>query len=678
VTVLPSPPVAKQVPHVWKRAAGPIDDPWAWLRDRDDPDTVAYLEAENRYADAWFDQLAPLRDEIFAEIKARTQETDLSVPARHGPWWYVTRTVEGLEYPIHCRGTSLETADEQVVLDQNVEASGHEFFDLGAFDVSPDHARLAWSSDVTGGERFTMRIRDLSSDRDLDDVLEDTYYSTAWSADGAHLFYTRPDASVRPHQVWRHRVGTPQADDVLVWQEDDEQFFLSVQLTRSERFVVVSANSTTTSEVRILPSDDIEREPVVVRPRQHEHDYALDHWNDRFVILTNLDAEDFRVVIAPLDAPDRWDELVAHVPGRRITSVDAFAGHLVLQEWADARQRIRILFVDGAERALAFDDEVHAVGVGSNPDYATSSIRFGYESLVTPHTVFDEDVTTGERWMRKQTPVIGVDLGRYRSTRTWATAADGQRVPVDVVWRDDTPIDGTAALNLYAYGAYESSVPPWFSIARLSLLDRGVVWALAHPRGGGELGRRWYLDGKLDRKRNTFTDVIAAGEHLVAEGYAAPGRLSVRGGSAGGLMVGAVVTMRPDLFRAAIAEVPFVDVVTTMHDPSLPLTIIEWEEWGNPDDPAMEAYLTSYSPYDNVRPTAYPALYVTTGLNDPRVSYHEPAKWVAKLRATATGTATLLFRTELVAGHGGPSGRYDAWRDEARSLGFLLRELGVS
>ncbi len=675
MTELSSPPVAKQVPHVWKRAAGPVDDPWAWLRDRDDPDTLAYLEAENAYADAWFDRLSDLREQIFGEIKARTKETDLSVPVRHGPWWYVSRTVEGLDYPIHCRGRSAETADETVVLDQNAEAAGHQFFELGAFDASPDHTRLAWSSDFTGGERFTMRVRDLSAGVDLEDGIEDTYYSTAWSADGEHLFYTRPDAAVRPYQIWRHRVGRPQADDVLVWQEDDERFFLAVELTRSGRYVVLSAGSSTTTEVRVLAADDPEGEPVVVRAREHEHEYGVDHWGDRFVILTNLDAEDFRVVTAPLDAPGEWTELVSHRPGRRITQVEAFDGHLALHDWADATQRIRLLFADGSERALSFEDEVHAVDLGANPEYETSTLRFGYESLVTPHTVYDEDVVTGERWLRKQTEVIGVDLTRYRSARTWATTDDGTRVPVDAVWHEDTPIDGTAPLSLYAYGSYEASISPWFSIARLSLLDRGVVWALAHPRGGGELGRRWYLDGKLDHKRNTFTDVLAAAEHLVAERYAAPGRLSVRGGSAGGLMVGAAITMRPALFRAAIAEVPVVAVVTTMHDPTLPLTVIEWEEWGNPEDPAMEAYLASYSPYDNIAPISYPSLYVTSGFNDPRVSYHEPAKWVAKLRATATGDAPLVFRTEIVAGHGGPSGRYDSWRDEARAVAFLLHEL---
>jgi oligopeptidase B len=675
---VPEPPVAKQIPHEWKRAAGPVDDPYAWLRDKDDPDTLAYLQAENAYADAWFDDVAELRETIFQEIKSRTQETDLSVPVRRGPWWYVTRTVEGQDYGIHCRGSAIDASTDVVLLDENVEAAPHEYFELGAFDVSPDHALLAWSTNVTGGERFTMRIRDLATGVDRDDLLEDTYYSTAWSADAAYLFYTRPDAAMRPHQVWRHRVGSSQSADELVWQEEDERFFLSVGLTRSERYLVLCANSTTTTEIRVLPADDPLGQSVMVRARQHEHEYTFDDWGDRFVILTNLDAEDFRVVTAPLDAPGEWTELVPHQPGRRITQVEAFAGHVVLHEWCDATERLRILFRDGSERELTFEDDVHAVEFGANPEYESTALRFTYESLVTPHSIFDEDVTSGERSLRKQMPVLDVDLSRYRSARTWAPAPDGKQVPVDVVWHVDTPIDGSAPLCLYAYGAYEASIAPWFSIARLSLLDRGVVWALAHPRGGGELGRRWYLDGKLEQKTNTFTDVIAAAEHLAAEGYGARDRLAVRGASAGGLMVGAVIAQRPDLWRAGVAGVPFVDVVTTLHDPTLPLTVIEWEEWGDPSDPAMEAYLASYSPYDNVAAVDYPALYVTSGFNDPRVSYHEPAKWVAKLRATATGEAPLVFRTELVAGHGGPSGRYDSWRDEARAVAFLLRTLSVA
>lgn len=689
------PPAAKRVPTSIERDGQVIVDEWAWLRDRDDPDTLAYLEAENAYADAWFEATAELREAVFAEIRGRTQETDLSVPARDGPWWYYRRTVEGLAYPIHCRravtgdavpdlaADATAPTDEQVLLDENAEAEGHEFFELGALDVSPSQALVAWSHDYDGSEVYTMRIRDLGAGTERADVIERTYYGTAWSADDRYVFFTRPDAAMRPYQVWRHELDRPAGDDVLVFEEPDERFFVGVELTRSQRFILITAGSHTTSEVRVLPADDPTAEPTLVALRRADHEYGVDHWGDRFVILTNDVAEDFRIVTAPVEDPSEaaWTELVPARPGTRLGSVEAFAGHLVVHEWGDATPRIRLVFPDGTERVLGFDEEVHTADPGSNPEYDTPVVRYLYQSLVTPPTVIDEVVATGERTVLKRQPVLGeVDLDRYRSPREWAVAPDGERVPVDVVWRDDTPLDGTAALVVYGYGSYEATIPPTFSVARLSLLDRGVVWALAHPRGGGELGRRWYREGKLLNKRNTFSDTIAAAEHLVATDYGSPERVAVRGASAGGLLVGAVVNERPDLFAAAVAQVPFVDVVNTMSDASLPLTVIEWEEWGNPAEPEYLAYMTSYAPYENVRATAYPALYVTGGFNDPRVSYHEPAKWVAKLRALTDGVqeAPILLRTELGAGHGGPSGRYEAWRDEARTLAFLLRTLGAA
>jgi len=416
----------------------------------------------------------------------------------------------------------------------------------------------------------------------------------------------------------------------------------------------------------------------VIEPRVAGREYTIDHRGDVFVILTNDEAEDFRIMTAPIAEPgrDRWTELVGHVPGRRIVSVDAFAGHLLVHEWADGLPRLRVLFDDGTERVLAFDEPVHSVEPGVNAEFDTTVVRFDYESLITPASVYEEDVRTGERRLLKRTPVLGgFDPAVYDTARTWATALDGARVPVDLVWKRGTPRDGTAPLVLYGYGSYEYSMAPWFSIARLSLLDRGVVWALGHPRGGGELGRQWYLHGKLLEKRNTFTDFAAVAEHLVDEGWTATDRLGIRGGSAGGLLVGATMELRPDLFGAVVAEVPFVDVVNTMHNEALPLTVTEWEEWGDPRDPAYEAYMASYAPYENVAAVAYPPMLVTAGLNDPRVSYHEPAKWVARLRATATGPGPLLLHTELGAGHRGPSGRYEAWREEARTLSFLLTVL---
>ena len=668
------PPTAKQVPHTWVRPTGEVSDPWAWLRDRDDADTVAYLEAENAYAAAWLAPHEPLVQTVFDEIKSRVQETDTAVPVRKGPWWYTARTVEGLDYPIHCRGPQRDTADEHVLLDENVEAAGHDYFHLGLFELDPAHRVVAWSSDVDGSELYTLRFRDLATGAELDDVVEGTsaWGGAAWSSDGSDFFYMMPDDQMRPFEVWRHRLGTPQSDDVCVLREDDERCYLGIELTRSERWIVIESASKTSSEVRLLAADQPDLVPRLVRPRTDDLEYSFDHWGDRFVVLTNLDAEDFRVMTAPEDAPDVWTELLPHVPGQRIVGIEPFATHLAVHEWSNAQQRVRIVRRDGTVETLDLGDEPHELELDANPEWDTTTLRYGYQSFTTPASVFELDLASGERTLLKQTPTPNVDLGAYTATREWATAPDGTRVPVDVVRRRDLAADGTAPCLVYGYGSYESSMPPWFSVARLSLLDRGWTWALVHPRGGGELGRRWHTEGKLLHKRNTFTDTIASVEHLRDAGWAHPDRIVLRGGSAGGLLVGACMTMRPDLFHAIVAEVPFVDVVTTMSDPSLPLTVTEWDEWGDPRSEPYASYMLSYSPYDNTVATAYPALLITAGLNDPRVSYHEPAKWCAKLRALRTDDAPMLLRTEMGAGHGGPSGRYERWRDEAIVLTFAM------
>ncbi|MCU0260264.1 MAG: S9 family peptidase [Ilumatobacteraceae bacterium] len=672
-------PTAKQIRHTWHRPTGDADDPWAWLRDRDDPDTIAYLRAENAHADEWFAAHDELVETLFGEIKSRVQETDTSAPVRHGPWWYVTRTEEGSSYPIHCRGESADHAEATVLLDQNREAEGHEFFHLGAFEVSPDHSLAAWSADTTGDERSTLRVRDLVTGLDLPDEVHDTtaWAGVAWAADGEHLFYVTPDEQERPHQVWRHRLGTPQSDDVVVLTEPDERFFVSVGATRTDRWIVIHTGSKLTSEAWLVPADQPTAPPVVVAPRREGVEYDVDDWGDRLVVLTNLDAPDFRVMAASPDEPGAWTPLVEHEPGRRITAIEPFTGHLVIHEWFQAQPQLRVLHRDGTVASLHLDDAPHDVELGANPEWDTTTVRVVHQSLVTPPTVLDVDLDAGTHVIVKRTPTPNVDLDRYVSVRDWATAPDGTRVPVDVLRCVDAPVDGTAPCLLYGYGSYEYSIAPWFSVARLSLADRGVVWALAHPRGGGELGRRWYEDGKLLAKRNTFSDTLAVADHLVATGAASPGRMAIRGGSAGGLLVGACLTLsiaegRPDRFASAVAEVPFVDIVTTMSDPTLPLTVTEWEEWGDPRSEPFASYMLSYSPYDTTVPADYPAIFVTAGLNDPRVSYHEPAKWVAKLRAVRTNDRPLLLRTELGAGHAGPSGRYDAWRDEARVLAFVL------
>lgn len=648
--------------------------------DTSDPAFVTYLEAENAAAADWFAPHDNTVEAVFSEIKSRIRETDMSTPVRNGPWWYVTRSVEGLSYPIHHRGLTDETATEQVLIDENVEAEGHDYFDLGSFEATMDHRFLAWSTDTDGDERYTLQVRDLDTGTSVGEVITDVSNAgTAWSADGQWLFYVTPDEQERPSKVWRHRMGTPTDTDVCIHDEDDERFFVGIGTTRSDQWIVIQSGSRTSAEVRLVSTDHPEASPIVAVPRADDIEYSIDDWGDRFIIITNEDAADFRVLTAPADnelrgLTDRntWTELIAHEPGRRLTGADPFRDHLLVHEWADAQPRLRVLFRDGSERPVDMGSEPHDVDLSVNPEWDSSTFRFVTQSLSSPLALYEEHAVSGERTLLRQIPTPNVDLDSYRSTRVWATSTGGVRVPIDLVHHVDTPLDGTAPGVLYGYGSYEASMAPWFSVARLSLLDRGHVWALAHPRGGGELGRQWYLDGKLEHKQHTFDDMLASAEHLVAEGVVAADRLAVRGGSAGGLLVGACMTQRPDLFASVVAEVPFVDIVSTMSDPTLPLTVTEWEEWGDPRAEPFASIMESYSPYDNVRAVDYPAVYVTAGMNDPRVSVHEPAKFVARLRAFGTGSAPIVMRTEMGSGHGGPSGRYEAWRDEARTLVFLL------
>lgn len=669
-----SEPRAPRKPFVHHRPTGDVSDDFYWLRDRDDADTIAYLQAENHHADEWFAPHDQLIETIFGEIKSRIQETDQSVPTLKDGWWYVTRTEEGADYAIHCRGRSRETATETLLLDENEEAAGHEYFSIGAFDVSPNGNLLAWSSDTDGSEHFTMRIRDLVSGLDLVDVIEDTSWAgTAWSADSQHLFYVTYDEQERPSSVWRHRVGSSQADDVRVFDEPDERFYVGIDLTRNGEWIIIDSDSKTSSESHLILAHDATASPRVVRPRTDDLEYHIDHWGDRFIVLTNLDAVDFRVMTAGNDDPSAWIDFIPHTPGNRITRADTFATHLVIHEWVDAQPRLRIVDRDGRGTLVPISDEPHDVELDSNPEWETEWLRFATESMTSPASVWEHNVRTGERTLLKRQPTPNVDLALYESERRWAVSHDGTRVPYDIVRRKGAPI-GPALV--YAYGSYEASMPPWFSVARLSLVDRGWTWVLAHPRGGGEMGRNWYLDGRLLNKRNTFLDTNAVADDLVSAGLVDPRRLAVRGGSAGGLLVGACISLRPELWAAAVAEVPFVDVVNTMSDPTLPLTVTEWEEWGDPRSEPFASYMLTYSPYDNTEARDYPAMFVTAGLNDPRVAYHEPTKWVARIREVRTNEAPLVLRTEMGAGHGGSSGRYDRWRDEARVCTFLQAVLG--
>jgi oligopeptidase B len=678
-----NPPVAKRVPHVHKAHGDERPDDYHWLRNREDPDVTAYLEAENAYADAVMEPLRPLQEKLYVEILSRIQETDLSVPVPHGPFLYYSRSVEGLQYPIHCRRTPEEGSPEQVLIDENLLAEGEDYCSLGALEVSPDHRLLAWSLDLEGDEEHVLRIRDLATGHDYPEAIPGTYYGVAWASDNRTVFYTTLDDSQRPWQVWRHRLGTDPAADVMVHQEDDDRFFCSVERTRSGGFIVLDLRSAVTSETRLLPADEAEGTFTVLEPRRQDVEYGIEHHGERFFILSNDGAPNFRLVEAPVanPRPDRWQELIPHSADVKLEGMAAFARHLVVLERAEAVRRLRVIdLAGGGDHLIEQPEAVCRVGMPEedNPEFDRSTLRYMYTSLVTPQSIYDYELDTRERTLLKQEPVLGgYDPEQYETHRLWATAADGTRVPISLVARKGTLVDGSAPCVLYGYGSYEASSDPRFSSLRLSLLDRGFVWAIGHIRGGGEMGRAWYEAGKLKHKANTFTDFIACAEHLIAEGWTASERLAIFGGSAGGLLVGATINLRPDLFRAAVAEVPFVDVVSTISDPTLPLSVIEWEEWGDPADPEYYATIKSYSPYDNVRPVRYPDLFVTAGLNDPRVSYWEPAKWVARLRATAEPGTKVLLRTEMGAGHSGPSGRYDAWRKDAEIFAFLLDAVGI-
>ncbi|MBY5162392.1 S9 family peptidase [Salsipaludibacter albus] len=684
-----------------------VDD-YAWLRDPEDPATRAWLEDNNSYTEAVLGHLDDLRTTIYDEIRSRVVETDTSSGVVEDGWVHYARTEEGQDYAIHCRrpASGDRHADvapvppdvvpdgEQVLLDENREADGHDYFVVGGLAVSPDHRRLAWLVDTTGRELYRLFVRDLATGHDTP-VVDRATYGLAWSADATRLYWLEPDEAQRPHRAWRHVVGGPGGPDhdELLHQEDDERFWMGLGEHRSREFVEIAVGSSTTTEVRLVDARDPAAQPWVVLPRRPgvEYDVEHDRVRDRLLVTDNADgADDFRVRAAPLvgrggvaDESD-WSDVLAHRPGVRVDGVDAFAGAVFVSERTAARVQTRILDpVDGDRDTgiLDWPEEVHTSTVADNPDDDTDWYRFAFTSLTTPLTELELRLTgpqlrpagQSDRHVVRVQPVGGGhDPGDYTSRRDWATAPDGTAVPISIVHRADLDLDTPAPCVLTGYGAYELSLDPSFSVSRLSLLDRGVVVAVAHVRGGGEMGRAWYLDGKFARKDNSFRDFVAVADHLVATGTTAHDRLAIEGGSAGGLLVGAVVNARPDLATAVLAEVPFVDVLSTMSDPTLPLTVGEYEEWGNPLEQRWFEVIRAYSPYDNVVDAAHPAMLVTAGLTDPRVGYWEPAKWVARLRDHTTSDAPILLRTEMGAGHGGPSGRYRAWAERAYELAFLL------
>ena len=657
-------------------------DDYQWMRDRRSAQTESLISSENAHTNQALDHLGPLRDSLYREILERIQETDASVPAQRGQWWYLTRTIAGHEYAIHARRRGGPDGPETVILDENEAASGMAYFHLGDMAVSPDHRRLAVCIDTDGGERMQLRIRDLEGG-DPDEIIEDAYYGLAWDRRSSMVFYIRPDAAMRPHQVWCHQLGHAAELDRLVFEERDERFFVSVRESRSGDLIIIDAQSPLTTESWTIPSGDPTQLPTVVEPRREGIEYRLDHSGSQLWIVTNDSAPTFRLVTAPLETPSRthWTEVRPADPDVTLHDVDAFANHVVIWERAHGLVQLRILTISNGVDALVPQPEpVYAISPAPNLEFATTAFRFRYSSLITPPSTVEcqLDAAASRTLLKTDTVGGGYDPETYVSTRIWATSADGTRVPVSVVRRRDVPVDGSAPCLVYGYGAYEISIEPAFSPTRISLLDRGVVFAIAHVRGGGEMGRRWHEQGRLACKPRTFEDFIAAADFLVDSGYADRNRLAIRGASAGGLLVGAVLNLRPDVCRAAVAEVPFVDVLNTMLDPTLPLTVQEWEEWGNPAEEPHYRVIRTYSPYDNVRSADYPAILATTGINDPRVSFWEPLKWVARLRDNTTSGRPILLRVDATSGHFGPSGRYEAWRDEAWTMAFILDQVGCS
>ena len=678
----PAPPVAARHPHATTFHGETIVDDYAWFRNRDNPDVRAYLDAENAYTDALTAATKPLQDTLYAELVARIRETDLSVPTWDAPFFYYSRTVQGKPYPIFCRRLERLDAPEQVIFDQNREARGRSFFSLGGFEVSPDHSLLALLIDTTGYEDFTLRIKDLRTGTYLRDRKERLGFGLAWASDSRTLFHMTMDTAKRADRVWRHTVGTSVRKDVNVFHEPDVLFNVGVRRLRSGRFIAITSGSFTQGETHVIDAAAPASSPRLIAARRTGVEYDVEHGNGHFWIVTNDGAPNFRIARVRDDAGDlsQWKDWLAHRADAFVEGIDVFRAHAVVSERRDGLRRLHVTtLATGEQHDIGFPEPAYGVSLSLNPPFETTDLRFNYSSLVTPNTVIDYDMHTRERTVRKQQEVLGgYDPSQYGVERCMVPARDGAMVPVSLVYRLPLLRDGQRPLLEYAYGSYGATMEPTFSSTRISLLDRGMIYAIAHVRGGQEMGRAWYDDGKMMKKLNTFTDFIDVGEFLVAARYTVPARMVANGGSAGGLLMGVVANMRPDLYAAIVAAVPFVDVINTMSDASIPLTAQEWEQWGNPAKLEEYAYMRRYSPYENVDARAYPAMLITSGLTDSRVAYWEPTKWVARLRALKTDSNPLLLRMHMGAGHGGSSGRYERLREIAFDHAFILDQVGLS
>ena len=675
----PPEPQAEQHPYVVVSPQGHREDPWYWLRDdqRRNPDVLAYLEAENAHYQAFESRYAGLVETLFDELVGRTKQDDATVPVFDNGYWYYARFEEGQQYPIHARRKGSMEAPEEILLDGNAMAQGQAFFSIGGYQVSDDNRLLAWAEDTVGRRQYVVKVRDLASGEMLAEGIE-RVSSFAWAADSRHLFYVENHpVTLLSYRVRRHELGGTD-EDAVVYEEADTSFYTGVARSRSGDYLKIVLDSTEATELRILEADDPAGEFRVFLPRERGHLYLPDHVGDRWIVRTNRDAPNFRLMSAPVGAESdfaQWTDVVSHSEDVFIEDFLVFDTFVAIGERSGGLLRVRVRTWDGKAHYLPADEDPSTtwLSANGNPRLDTTVLRYAYTSMITPTTIYDIDVATGRRTLRKRAPVLGdFDPANYRTERIWVAARDGEKVPVSLVYRQDYVRDGTAPLYQYGYGSYGSSSDPEFSSVRLSLLDRGFVYAIAHIRGGQEMGRHWYDDGRLLHKMNTFTDFIDVTQHLVKEGYAAPDQVFAMGGSAGGLLIGAVANMAPELYAGMVAHVPFVDIVTTMLDESIPLTTNEFDEWGNPQFAPWYEYMLSYSPYDNVAAQDYPPLLVTTGLYDSQVQYWEPAKWVAKLRAMRTNQAPLVFRTIMEAGHGGASGRFERLYETAQEYAFIL------
>ncbi|MDT5123874.1 MAG: oligopeptidase [Acidobacteriota bacterium] len=676
----PTPPMAKKTPKETKIHGTTLVDNYFWLREKNNPEVLAYLEAENAYTDAVMKPTADMQAKLYKEMISHIKETDRSVPYHQGDYFYYSRTEQGKQYPIYCRKRGGLDAKEEVTLDMNELAKGLKFMGLGAYSVSDDGNYLAYTTDSTGYRQYTLYVKDLRTGQLLPEKIE-RVGSVMWATDNKTVFYSTEDATTkRSDKFFRHAIGSDKSD--LVYEDKDELFDVHGGRTRDKAMVFIVSGSKTSTEYRYIPADKPMEAPKVILPREANHEYSVDHRGDLFYIRTNKEAKNFRLVTAPVSDPQvkNWKELIPHHPEIKIEDIDLFANHLVVAEFENGLQQLRVVDLKtNKSHRIEFPEPVYTTSVNVNPEFNTRTLRFAYQSLVTPNSVFDYNMDTGQRTLLKQTEIPGgFDRANYKSERIFATASDGTRIPISIVYRKDTKMDGKNPFLLYGYGSYGASITPTFSPARLSLLDRGFIYAIAHIRGGGELGEPWREAGRMMNKRNTFTDFISSAEYLIKQKYTSSDRLIIQGASAGGMLMGAVVNMRPDLFKAAVAQVPFVDIINTMLDASLPLTTSEYIEWGNPNEKPAFDYMISYSPYDNVKAQNYPAMLIKVSLNDSQVPYWEGAKFAAKLRATKTDNNVLLLKTNMGAGHGGSSGRYDALKETAFDYAFMLNQVGLN